>query len=96
MTKKKGLLPIVKQEVRDVILAEIKQETLEDYVSRQLNNIKEDNPTIASFIDNFDKISQKKLIHARYIGVIIYRLLESQAEAEKLEREIHYSDINTE
>lgn len=94
MSNKKGLLPIVSEEVTDVVELELEQKDIE-YINEILNRMKEDNPVIYDVIQtsvsylqtNYD-YSEEELLPALYLSTIVYCLLESQAEANKLNKEV--------
>lgn len=87
----KPILPKVSEGVEESIKAEYLQNQ-EEYLSELIDRIKKENPTIIKFIvdclsgipeDN--EIARKSVV---YSGLFVYRLLESQAQANKLEDEI--------
>jgi len=88
MTDKKGLVPIVTQEVGFALQAELNQEGPEYFGSIFQRLFSGDNPAIAKYLYNLvEKLPEDKtiILHA---GLGVYRLLESQAEADKMTREL--------
>jgi len=86
MSDKKGLLPIVTREVGAAISAE--RSTKEDD-KKFLERLVEDNPAILEFIERDTGVM--KGIEAKqasiYTAISVYRLLESQAEANRMNQE---------
>ncbi len=56
------------------------------YVVDILTRLGEENPKVANFISSFAMTTRDQLGTA-YMGVLVYRLLESQAAADKMKRE---------
>ena len=91
MSNKKGLLPIISQEVGNSITAEILQTNGDKYMLDLLQRLGvEDNPGIANYVNIM--MMQAKIPDTReailYAALGVYRLLESQAEADKMNREL--------
>jgi hypothetical protein len=61
--------------------------TLDDrqFLKRELKKIKKVNPLVAEFILNYSKTAKGRA-HAIYCGVMVYKLLYSQAEAEEMNK----------
>lgn len=74
-------LPVVKPEIGGSLEREMIEKSNDlKYIKEQLRRLDVDNPTVAYFIRNFAKTTKDK-VGAAYCGLIVYRLLESQAEA---------------
>jgi len=86
MIDKKGLLPIVTEEVGYTIQAELKQSSKNDYIREMLERLQEDNPCVANFISKMS-LSSDDATGTAYTALLTYRLLESQAEADRLNDE---------
>ena len=84
MSDKKGVLPTVSEEVCFAVQAEIQQSKENDYVVDMLSRLQEDNPFIANFISTFS-LKTSDPTSSTYAGLLVYRLLESQAQADKME-----------
>jgi hypothetical protein len=56
----------------------------------ELKKIKRNNPVIAEFIQKWTKMSsgRENQLHTLICGVCVYKLLESQAEADRMMREL--------
>lgn len=73
-------LPVVKPEIGGSLQREISHRNDIEYVKEQLLKLDEQNPTISRFIKRFSKTTKDRL-GAAFCGIVIYRMLESQAEA---------------
>ncbi len=87
----KPILPKVSEGVEEAIKAEYLQNQ-ENYLSELIERIKKENPTIIKFIADClsgipedNEMARKSVV---YSGLFVYKLLESQAQANKLEEEI--------
>lgn len=82
-------LPIVKPEITASLYKEVKES--EEFSSRYINNhlkrLDKENPTVAAWIRKHAKTSKDKMSCA-YCALIVYRLLESQAEANRMNVDI--------
>jgi len=88
MSEKKGLLPVVTESIGSAVQAELLQQ--EGYITEMLKRLQEDNPCIANFISQvaMHSSSEKRVQQQiAYCGLLVYRLLESQAEADKMNQE---------
>ena len=81
------ILPVVSKEVAIPIGKSIITENDNEYCKEQLSLLKVKNPVIAHWIENFSNKCEDK-IGATMCGLIVYRLLESQAEANRMKSEI--------
>lgn len=91
MSDKQGLVPIVTQEVASAIKAEMLQSNSNDYIIEILERLGDgDNPSIANYLGQLANQSrtpfEKQLIV--YAGLGVYRLIESQIEANKMKKEL--------
>jgi len=75
-------LPVVKPEIGASLQQEMPDSDLK-YIKGQLKRLDTENPTVAHFIRNFAKTTKDK-VGAAYCGLVVYRLLESQAEANRM------------
>jgi len=95
MIEKKDLLPIVQEEVVRAVQEEFRQRGY-NYVKETLERIKQDNPLVGFYIDEFVKRNQNlspllsPSLLIEYATIFVYRLIESQAEAEKMNREFGF------
>lgn len=78
-------LPVVKPEIGGSLQQEMPDNDIK-YVKDQLRRLDTENPTVAHFIRNFAKTTKDK-VGSAYCGLIVYRLLESQAEANRMYQE---------
>lgn len=82
----KDLLPFVTNEVGFSIAASLGNESDPETWKREFRRIKKLNPGVAQFIAGWSRHSKDKL-HTAILGMIVYRLLESQAEADRMYEE---------
>lgn len=76
-------LPIVKPETCFSLEREVKDLNDKDYVKKVLKKINEINPVVAMWIKNYSKKTNDRL-GSIVCAVMVYRLLESQEEADFL------------
>lgn len=80
----KFILPVVKPDIGGSLQREMTEKANDaKYIRDTLERLDIENPTIGYFIRNFAKTTKDKK-GAAYCGLIVYRLLESQAEANKM------------
>lgn len=82
-----NLLPIVDPDIGQSIAQAIDDE--KEYVEKQIRRLEKENPAIAEFISRWSLMHDELLVEVALCGVLVYRLLESQAEADKMSEEIH-------
>jgi hypothetical protein len=75
-----NVLPVVKPEIGYSLEKELRNAEDVEYVCKQLKRLGEENPSVAIFISKFSKISKDKM-NVAFCGLLVYRMLESQAEA---------------
>ena len=80
-------LPVVNPEVSHSLRRELCDKFDEPYLKEQLQILKEKNPVIAKWIKSYGKTTDDKL-GAMYCGLMVYKLLESQAEANQMAEDI--------
>lgn len=85
MSEKKMLLPVVSEEVGFAIQAEYRQN--KKYTQAIIVRLQEDNPCIVNFISQM-ALASKDPQYVAETAILVYRLLESQAEADKLNKGI--------
>lgn len=79
-------LPVVKPEIGGSLERELFDKFDVEYVKAQLLKLETDNPTVARFIRKFSKTTNDRT-GAALCGVVVYRMLESQAEANRMNAE---------
>lgn len=80
-------LPIVNPLIGAAISKNMQKESDVAYLKKSLKQLDEKNPCISWWIKNFSK-STKDKIGAAYCGLMVYKLLENQLEADQLAEEI--------
>ena len=83
----KSYLPVVKPEITASIEREVCDVTDSHFIKKNLKKIRENNPTVAEFISRFSKETEDPVASA-FCGILVYRLLESQAECNQMENEL--------
>jgi len=79
-------LPVVKPEIGGPLERELFDKFDVDYIKETLARLDTENPTIARFIRKFSKTTDDRK-GAAFCGVVVYRMLESQAEANRMNAE---------
>ena len=82
-----GLLPTVTQETGYAVCRELERSEYNDYVIKLLERVEDENPCVAEFV------SRLAIQHGDPVGIstaamLVYRLLESQAEADNLRQQL--------
>ena len=80
-------LPIVRPEISGPLEHEISNKYDEEYLEEQLSRIDEENPMISQWIRKFPKSTEDEM-GAAFCALIVYRMLESQAEANQMNFEL--------
>lgn len=81
-------LPLVKPEICGSLDHEITGIIDEEYISKELHKIKKNNPTVYEWISRFMKQTDDPTGTAM-CAIITYRLLESQAESDRMVAELN-------
>ena len=82
-----NLLPRVTKETGYAVCRELEREDNNDYVIRILERLEEENPCVAEFVSRL-AIQHEDPVAISSAAVLVYRLLESQADADALRREL--------
>ncbi|MFH0752833.1 MAG: hypothetical protein V1914_04545 [archaeon] len=94
MSDKKGLLPKVSENVLEEIVAKIDKAEGNSFASEILGRLAENNPIISGFISNYTSTMAEET-RGIYLGVVLYALLEAQAERDYLDQfDLGIKDIN--
>jgi len=78
-------LPFVRSEICCSLECCLKDETDAQYIKKQLKNLDQENPVVSQFIKMFARKCKQKSVVAM-CGLMVYKLLESQAEADELKK----------
>ncbi|MEK7089358.1 MAG: hypothetical protein AAB920_00905 [Patescibacteria group bacterium] len=81
------MLPIVKEEIGFTIQEEFRNSEGSDYICETLERMGKENPCIANFIAAYSLQFKEEILPIMTCAVLVYRLLESQAEADSMEKE---------
>lgn len=79
----KRLLPLVNTEVGYSIAHYMGSKFDKVFIKNELSAIKKENPVVADFIKRWAKL-EKNPTHSIFCGILVYKLLRSQAEADDL------------
>ena len=80
-------LPLVTKETGYAVCRELEREDNNDYVIQLLERLEEDNPCVAEFVSRL-AIQHEDPVGISTAAVLVYRLLESQAEADRLREQL--------
>ena len=80
-------LPIVKEEIGFAIQEEFRNSMGGDYICETLKRMEKENPCIANFISAYSLQFKESILPTMSCAVLVYRLLESQAEADAMEKD---------
>lgn len=83
---KDNYLPTVKPEITCSMEQDLLRHSDESYVKEKLRHLKKKNPVVHAFLKAFSAAS-KDPIMTLFGGLIIYKMLESQAEADFMNSE---------
>ena len=91
MSEKEGLLPKVSEAVKETTIAEFSKAGGTPYTLELIKRLSNENPEIISFIIDYakkmdERYGQKCFETAINTGIYVYKMLESQAEADNLEK----------
>lgn len=84
------LLPRVTQETGFAVCRELEREDHNEYVIRLLERVEEENPCVAEFVSRL-AIQHQDPAGISTAAMLVYRLLESQAEADALRAQLDLS-----
>ena len=82
-----NLLPRVNGEIGKAIVRDIIDKFDKQLIEQELKRMDKTNPAVAGFIKHFAKTTDDP-VAVSYCGVLVYRLLENQAEADRMKEEI--------
>ncbi len=82
-----GGLPTVTKETGFAVCRELERDPNNSYVIRLLERLEEDNPCVAEFVSRL-AIQHEDPVGISTAAVLVYRLLESQAEADTLREQL--------
>lgn len=83
---KNNYLPTVKPEITCSMEQDLLRHSDESYVKEKLLHIKHKNPVVHAFLTSFSRASNDPVM-TMFCGLIIYKMLESQAEADLMNSE---------
>jgi CBS domain-containing protein len=81
------LLPRVTKETGYAVCRELEREDNNEYVIRMLERLERENPCVAEFVSRL-AIQNDDPVGIATASLLVYRLLESQSEADALRRQL--------
>jgi len=81
------LLPVVTRETGNAVSRELEREEDNDYVVRMLERLERQNPCVAEFVSRL-AVQHEDPVAISTAALLVYRLLESQAESNALRDQI--------
>jgi phosphohistidine phosphatase SixA len=82
-----GQLPTVTQETGFAVCHELERSEYNEYVIRLLERVEQENPCVAEFVSRL-AIQHDDPVGISTAAMLVYRLLESQAEADGLRAQL--------
>lgn len=87
----KPLLPIVDVDVGFSLAKSVGERGDSEFINSELLRINKENPAVADFIKKWAKLGTCP-IHTKFCGIIVYKLLRSQAEANRMHEDLNLGD----
>jgi len=87
----KPLLPIVDAEVGFSLAKTVGEAGDSEFMKSELQRINRENPTVANFIKRWSQLSECPT-HTKFCGILVYKLLRSQAEADRMMEDLNFED----
>jgi hypothetical protein len=86
----KPLLPVVNSEIGFSLAKSVGEQCDKAFIKKEIKKIKKENPTIAEFVEKWASLG--KYTHAAFCGILVYKLLRSQAEADRMAEDFNLED----
>lgn len=83
-------LPVVTKETGFAVCRELEREEDNDFVTKLLARLEEENPCVAEFVSRL-AVQHEDPVAITTAALLVYRLLESQAEADALAAQMKLS-----
>ena len=87
----KTLLPIVDAEVGFSLAKTVGEKGDLEFINSELRRIDKENPVVADFIKKWAKLGNCST-HTKFCGILVYRMLQSQAEADRMTEDLNLGD----
>lgn len=87
----KPLLPIVDAEVGFSLAKTVGEKGDSEFIKSELRRINKENPAVADFIKKWANLSHCPM-HTKFCGILVYKLLRSQAEADRMSEDLNFGD----
>lgn len=85
--KEQQYLPLVNGQVGLPIARDLLNQDDDEYIQEEISKINDENPVIIEFLQQFAETTDDET-GSLFAGVLIYKLLRSQAEANMMKQEI--------
>lgn len=80
-------LPLVVADIGCPIAHALRGQDDEEYIQNELDKINKENPVIVEFLRQFAETTDDE-VGSQFAGILIYKMLRSQAEADKMKQDI--------
>lgn len=87
----KPLLPIVEADIGFSLAKFVGERGDNDFINLELRRMEKENPTVSSFIKKWAKLGGCPM-HTKFCGILVYKLLRSQAEADRMAEDLGFED----
>lgn len=87
----KPLLPIVDVNVGFSLARYVGERGDIEFIKSELKSIGRENPTVANFIKKWSCLCKCEM-HSMFCGILVYKLLRSQAEANQMKEDLNLGD----
>ncbi len=82
------LLPIVDSDIGFSLAKCVGEKGDSEFIKSELQIIARENPTVANFIKKWSSLCNSET-HSIFCGILVYKLLRSQAEADQMKKYLH-------
>jgi len=87
----KPLLPIVDSSIGFSLAKYVGEKGDVEFIKTELRRIKKENPAIVDFIKKWADLGGCQT-HTIFCGILVYKLLRSQAEADRMKEDLNLGD----
>lgn len=84
----KSLLPMVDSEVGFSLAKTVGEKGDAEFIKTELKRLDKENPTVADFIRKWSLLGDCQT-HTKFCGILVYKLLRSQAEADRMTEDLN-------
>lgn len=87
----KPLLPIVDSDIGFSLAKYVGERGDSEFIKIELKRLDNENPAVADFIRKWASLSTCQT-HTKFCGILVYKLLRSQAEADRMTQDLNLGD----